>query len=193
MLWTLFDHCDHAGNIHLAADRIGKQGLGQVSEMSPGEYAEALGSFASGVTLLTLREDLDDIGTTVTAFMAASADPPLVCLGLVAESYVTEAIALAGSCAITVLAADQSVLASRFAAAGRPSARLLLDDVPHERAAHSEALVVTRGLAALDCSLESTVVAGDHVLIVLRILEVVYVAEGRQPLIRHRSRYRREL
>ena len=32
-----------------------------------------------------------------------------------------------------------------------------------------------------------------HVLIVLRILEVVYVAEGRQPLIRHRSRYRREL
>lgn len=161
--------------------------------MSPGEYAEALGSFASGVTLLTLREDLDDIGTTVTAFMAVSADPPLVCFGLTAASYVTEAITLAGSCALTILAADHSVLASRFAAAGRPSARLLLDDVPHDRAAHSGALVVTGGLAALDCSVESTVVAGDHVLVVARILEVVYVAEGRQPLIRHRSRYRREL
>lgn len=161
--------------------------------MSPGEYAEALGSFASGVTLLTLREALDDIGTTVTAFMAVSAEPPLVAVGLAADSYVTEAIEMAGSCAITVLAADQSVLASRFAAAGRPSARLLLDDVPHDRAPNSKALIVTEGVAALDCQIESSVTAGDHVLVIARILEVVYVVEGRPPLIRFRSRYRREL
>jgi len=167
--------------------------LGLVSEMSPGEYAEALGSFASGVTVLTLREDLDDIGTTVTAFMAVSADPPLVAVGLAADSYVTEALDLTGSCAITILAADQSVLASRFAAAGRPSARLLLDDVPHERASHSKALVLTGGVSALDCRVESRTPAGDHILVVVRILEVVYVAEDRQPLIRHRSRYRRKL
>jgi len=161
--------------------------------MSPGEYAEALGSFASGVTVLTLRQDLDDIGTTVTAFMAVSAQPPLVAIGLSADSYVVEALELTASCAITVLAAKQSVLASRFAAAGRPSARLLLDDVPHERAAHSRALVVTEGVAALDCTVESTVVAGDHVLVTLRLVEVLYVAPDRPPLIRFRSRYRREL
>lgn len=161
--------------------------------MSPAEYAEALGSFASGVTVLTLREDLDDIGTTVSAFMAVSAEPPLVALGLAADSYVTEALDLTGTCAITILAADQSVLASRFAAAGRPSARLLLDDVPHDRAVHSNALVLTGGVAALDCRIESTVIAGDHVLVVARIIEIVYVAEDRKPLIRHRSRYRREL
>jgi len=167
--------------------------LGLVSEMSPAEYAEALGSFASGVTVLTLREELDDIGTTVTAFMAVSADPPLVAVGLAADSYVYEALDIAQTCALTILAVDQSVLASRFAAAGRPSARLLLDDVPHERAANSNALVVTGGLAALDCRVHSRLDAGDHVLVVLGILDVVYVAEGRQPLIRHRSRYRREL
>lgn len=105
----------------------------------------------------------------------------------------TEAIDLAGSCAITILAADQSVLASRFAAAGRPSARLLLDDVPHDRAAYSKALVVTGGVAALDCQVESTVAAGDHLLVIARIVEVVYVVEDREPLIRYRSRYRREL
>ncbi|MDQ4037378.1 MAG: flavin reductase family protein [Actinomycetota bacterium] len=161
--------------------------------MSPAEYAEALGSFASGVTLLTLREDLDDIGTTVTAFMAVSADPPLVAVGLTADSYVLEAMDVAGTCAITILAADQSVLASRFSTAARPSARLLLDDVPHERATNSGALVVTKGLAALDCGVHSTFDAGDHVLVILRIMEVLYVAEHRQPLIRHRSRYRHEL
>ncbi|MBA3368477.1 MAG: flavin reductase [Geodermatophilaceae bacterium] len=161
--------------------------------MSPAEYAEALGSFASGVTVLTLREDLDDIGTTVTAFMAVSADPPLVAVGLAADSYVFEALQLAETCVLSLLAADQSVLASRFAAAGRPSARLLLDGVPHDRAAHSAALVITEGVAALDCRVNSTFDAGDHVLVVLQILEVLYVAENRKPLIRYRSRYRREL
>ncbi len=161
--------------------------------MSPGEYSEALGSFASGVTVLTLRQDLDDIGTTVSAFMAVSAQPPLVAIGLTARSYVVEALELTNSCAITILAANHSVLASRFAAAGRPSARLLLDDVPHERAAHSKALVVSEGIAALDCEVESSVVAGDHLLVVLRIVEVIYVALDRPPLIRFRSRYRREL
>ncbi len=161
--------------------------------MSPGEYAEALGSFASGVTVLTLREDLDDIGTTVTAFMAVSAEPPLIAIGLAADSYVTEALALTGTFALTVLAANQSVLASRFAAAGRPSARLLLDDVPHDRATYSNALVLTEAVAALDCRVESTVAAGDHVLVVARIVRVAYIAEDRAPLIRFRSRYRREL
>ncbi len=173
--------------------RLGKAGEGLVSEMSPREYAEALGSFASGVTLLTLREGLDDIGTTVSAFMAVSAEPPLVAIGLGADSYVLEALELAGSCAVAVLAAKQSVLASRFAAAGRPSARLLLDDVPRERAAQSKALVVTEGVAALDCQVEFSAAAGDHVLVVLRIREVIYVADDRPPLIRFRSRYRREL
>ena len=167
--------------------------MGLVSDMSPAEYAEALGSFASGVTVLTLREDLDDIGTTVTAFMAVAAEPPLVAIGLAADSYVLEALHLTGTCALSLLAADQSVLASRFAAAGRPSARLLLDDVPHARAAHSHALVLTAGMAALDCRVQSTFEAGDHVLVVLRIMDVVYVGEDREPLIRFRSRYRREL
>lgn len=161
--------------------------------MSPAEYAAALGSFASGVTLLTVREDMDDIGTTVSAFMALSADPPLVGVGLVGSSYVVEALRLAGSCAITVLAADQSMVASRFAAAGRPSARLLLDDVPHDRAPSSQALLLTEGVAALDCVVETMSEAGDHVLVVARITALVYVDEDRKPLIRHRSRYRREL
>jgi len=179
--------------IHLGGAQLGKSARGSVSEMSPAEYAEVLGSFASGVIVLTLREELDDIGTTVSAFLAVSADPPLVGFGLSADSYVLEALTLAGSCAISILAAGHAVLASRFAAAGRPSARLLLDDVDHGRGAHSGALVVLGGVAAIDCQIESSVTAGDHVLVVARIVEVIYVTGDTQPLIRYRSRYRREL
>ena len=52
---------------------------------------------------------------------------------------------------MTVLAAAQRALAGRFAAAGRPGARLLLDNVPHQRGAASGALIPAGGLAAFEC------------------------------------------
>jgi flavin reductase (DIM6/NTAB) family NADH-FMN oxidoreductase RutF len=90
---------------------------------------------------------------------------------------------------VTVLAAGQRALAGRFAASGRPGARLLLDGVPHRRAALSGALIPDGGLAALECEATQRVEAGDHLLVVARILDVPYLAEGGEPLIRFRGKY----
>ena len=49
------------------------------------------------------------------------------------------------------------MLAGRFAAEGRPAARLMLDDVPHRRGPDSGALIADDGLAALECSVERLV------------------------------------
>ena len=83
-----------------------------------------------------------------------------------AESYPAEVLARPdgpAGFAVTLLAAEQRVLAGRFAAAGRPGARLLLDDVPRLRGGHSGALIPAGGLAALDCATASAIPAGDHV------------------------------
>ena len=64
--------------------------------------------------------DIDDVGTTVTSVMSVSAAPPLVGVALTAAGYPAEVLADVGSCGLSVLAADQAILASRFASAGRP-------------------------------------------------------------------------
>lgn len=153
------------------------------------EFAEALGGYAAGVTVLTIREDLDDLGTTVSAFMAVSAEPPLVAVGLRADSYIREALERSGTCAISVLDQTQAVLASRFAAAGRPSARLLLDDVEVTRAVHSNALLITEAIVGLDTVVADIVPAGDHVLVTLTVVGVSRVRPDRAPLLRMRGRY----
>ena len=79
--------------------------------------------------------------------------------------------------------------AGRFAASGRPGARLLLEGVPHRRGELSGALIATGGLAALECEAEQRVHAGDHLLVIARVLDVTYLAEAGQPLIRFRGRY----
>src|SRR5580693_3087492 len=109
------------------------------------DLAEALASWATAVTLLTVADDRDDVGATVSAFCPVSADPPLVLVSLLSGSYPAELFGRAAEpvtrFAVTLLSAGQRVLAGRFAAAGRPGARLMLDDVPHRRGPRSQALI----------------------------------------------------
>jgi flavin reductase (DIM6/NTAB) family NADH-FMN oxidoreductase RutF len=150
---------------------------------------DVLAAYASGVTLVTVADGRDDVGTTVSAFCPVSGDPPLVAVSLIAGSYPAELLGRLDRFAVTVLAAGQRALAGRFAASGRPGARLLLDGVPHRRAALSGALIPDGGLAALECEATQRVEAGDHLLVVARVLDVPYLAEGGEPLIRFRGKY----
>ena len=65
----------------------------------------------------------------------------------------------------------------------------MLGDVPHRRGPASGALIVDGGLAALECSAEQRIPAGDHLLIIARVTSVPYVADSGEPLIRFRHRY----
>lgn len=159
------------------------------SPVDPSTYAAALRQYAAGVVLMTVRDDIDDVGTTVTSVMSVSAAPPLVGVALTAAGYPAEVLADVGSCGLSVLAADQAILASRFASAGRPSARHLLESVPWRRAQHSGAIVLETALTALDCRLERLVEAGDHVIALLEVLDVPVLAEQRDPLLRVRGRW----
>jgi len=157
--------------------------------VDPREFAAALAQYAAGVCLLTVRDGIDDVGTTVTSVMSVSADPPLVAVGLTAGGYPAEVLEEVGRCGLTVLGAQHAIVASRFSSAGRPSARHLLESVPWTRAAASEAIVLDDGPAALDCRLERLVEAGDHVLALLLVEDVAALNTGAAPLLRLRGRY----
>jgi flavin reductase (DIM6/NTAB) family NADH-FMN oxidoreductase RutF len=166
-----------------------------LSPESPIDIGSALGVIASGVTLVTIADGRDDIGVTVSAFVPLSLEPPLIGVSLIASSYPAELLGRTERFAVTVLSAGQRVLAGRgfspprFAAAGRPGARLLLHDVPHHRGDFSGALIADEGLAALECEVSSRVPVGDHLLVIAHVRAVPSVADRGGPLIRFRGRY----
>jgi flavin reductase (DIM6/NTAB) family NADH-FMN oxidoreductase RutF len=157
--------------------------------VDPATFAEALRQYAAGVCLMTVQDDIDDVGTTVTSVMSVSAEPPLVAVGLTTDGYPAEVLEAVGTCALTVLAAGHAIVASRFSSAGRPSARHLLESLPWTRAPGSGGIVLTGGLVALDCRLERLVEAGDHVLALLGVEEVLDGDASAAPLLRLRGRY----
>ncbi|SDO54538.1 NADH-FMN oxidoreductase RutF, flavin reductase (DIM6/NTAB) family [Klenkia soli] len=154
-----------------------------------GDFAQALRQYAAGVALLCVQDDIDDVGTTVTSVMSVSADPPLVALALTTGGYPLEVLETVGTGALTFLAAEHEIVASRFASAGRPSARHLLETVPWQRAGHSGGIVLTGGVAALDCRVDRLVGAGDHTLVLLEVVDVPVLEETRDPLLRLRGRW----
>ena len=157
------------------------------------ELAAALSAWAAGITLVTLSDGRDDVGTIVSAFCPVSLDPPLVLVSLQADSYLAEVFGRpslpAQAFAVTLLGSGQRMLAGRFSAAGRPGARLMLGDVPHRRGQASSALIPDGALAAIECTVARRVPAGDHLLVIAGVTGVAYVAESGTPLVRFRGRY----
>jgi flavin reductase (DIM6/NTAB) family NADH-FMN oxidoreductase RutF len=153
--------------------------------------ASALASWAGAVTLLTIRDERDDVGVTVSAFCPISVDPPLLLVSLMAESYPAEVLGRPEPppFAVTLLSARQRMLAGRFAAEGRPGARLMFDDIPHRRGPASGALIPDDGLAAFECSADQRISAGDHLVVIGAVTGIPYTEGSDAPLVRFRNRY----
>ncbi|HEY3684593.1 MAG TPA: flavin reductase family protein [Streptosporangiaceae bacterium] len=157
--------------------------------VAPQDFKDAVGAYASGVTLVTVRDGRDDIGSTVTSFMSLSLEPPMVAVAIAAESYLTEALTRASAFAVTILSADQKPLAGRFTAAGRPSARLLLANVPHHRGQSTEALIVDESCAALECTITTPLPYGDHTLFPAVVTQIDHITPSAHPLLHHNGTY----
>lgn len=163
------------------------------STFSASEFTETMARFASGVTVVTVADGRDDVGSTVSAFASISADPAIIMISLSVDSYLTETVDRQDTFAVSLLGWQHRAVAGRFSAEGRPSARLLLANEPHQRGATSGALVVDSALAALECQVRQRVPAGDHVVYladVTALVEVSGPSDATTPLVRYRGRYR---
>ncbi|MFI2777902.1 flavin reductase family protein [Streptomyces sp. ALB3] len=165
--------------------------------MSNDEFRAALSRLAAGVVLITAQEPpLDehgrgeDVGMTATAFMSVSLDPPLVMVSLRNDSRMDDLLAEQPLWAVSVLTQDQRQIAGRFAMKGRISDRLLFADIPLIRGEVTGAPLVGGALATLECRTEQRVQAGDHTLVIGRVLTASLPDTDGEPLTYFKGRYR---
>ncbi|GAA1565249.1 MULTISPECIES: flavin reductase family protein [Streptomyces] len=166
--------------------------------VSHDEFRAAMSRLAAGVCLITSHEPPlapggppgEDVGMTATAFVSVSLDPPLVMVSVREGSRMDDLLAEQPLWAVSVLADHQIQVASRFSMKGRISDRLLFADLPWERGELSGSPLLTDALATLECRTENRVPAGDHTLVVGRVLAARCPAPDAAPLAYFRGRYR---
>nr|BFD84133.1 flavin reductase family protein [Streptomyces sp. Xyl84] len=174
---------------------------GHAEGVTDDEFRAAMSRLAAGVVLVTAQEPpLDpedplapggeDVGMTATAFLSVSLDPPLALVSLREGSRMDDLLAEQPLWAVSVLAESQRHIAGRFAMKGRISDRLLFADIPYVRGEVSGAPLVGGALATLELRTEQRVPAGDHTLVVGRVLSARLPSAQGGPLMYFRGRYR---
>ena len=163
--------------------------------VSDDEFRAALSRLAAGVVLITAHDPEDgpqgeDVGMTATAFLSVSLDPPLVMVSVRNDSRMDDLLELQPLWAVSVLSGHQRQIAGRFAMKGRISDRLLFADIPFVRGEASGAPLIGGALATLECRTEQRVVAGDHTLVIARVLTSSVPVEDDEPLTYFRGKYR---
>ncbi|MEM7237004.1 MAG: flavin reductase family protein [Pseudomonadota bacterium] len=150
----------------------------------PRTLRQALGSFATGVTIVTaMSETGEPVGFTANSFTSVSLDPPLllVCLAHKALSY--RIFRTADSFAVNVLSADQEAIAMRFATPGADKFAQM-----DWSAGKLGAPLIPDCLARFDCAMHQRVTAGDHDILMGRV--VGFSRHEGQALVYHSGTFR---
>jgi flavin reductase (DIM6/NTAB) family NADH-FMN oxidoreductase RutF len=151
--------------------------------LEPRSLRNALGRFATGVTVITTRTASGRIeGLTVNSFSSVSLDPPLVLWSLHHKARSLPSFIEARCFAINVLSATQHHHAQRFAIPSEDKFTAIdwvsgLGGCP----------LLANCIARFECNTEQTVSAGDHLIFIGRIGRASY-CEG-QPLLFHAGAY----
>jgi flavin reductase (DIM6/NTAB) family NADH-FMN oxidoreductase RutF len=161
---------------------------GAATPFSTQAFRQALGMFATGVTIVTARSSAGDlVGLTANSFNSVSLSPPLVLWSLAQAAGSMTVLSQVEHYAINILAADQRDLAERFASR----------DVDRwqgqtYRSGLGGAPVLHGTVAHFECRNRSRYAEGDHVIFVAEVLRCAHVPSA-SPLLFHGGRFYTEL
>jgi len=147
------------------------------------EFRNALGSFATGVTIITaLGENGQKIGMTANSFNSVSLNPPLVLWSIGKNANCFDDFIKARAFAVHVLAADQEEISNSFATPGKD---------------RFEGIECSQGLlgipilphysACFQCKKAAQHEGGDHVIITGEVTN--FTDNELQPLLFYRGKY----
>lgn len=146
------------------------------------DFRTVAGLFGTGVAVVTTLRGTDGHGMTANAFASVSLDPLLVLVCVRRDSEMRRQVDAIHHFAVSVLAADQQPLAAWFANPARPRGRAQFDAVNWRAGNSTGAPILGGALAWMECAVAERVPAGDHTILIGRVLEVG-VGEPGHPLL----------
>jgi flavin reductase (DIM6/NTAB) family NADH-FMN oxidoreductase RutF len=150
------------------------------------EFRDAMGHFATGVTVVTsVGDDGAPVGTTANAVTSLSLDPPLILVCFDLGSLTLRAIRGHGAFVVNVLAAGQEHLSAGFARRGLAAA---WDGVRHWHGPTGSPRL-DGVLAVLECTVEHCLPGGDHEIVIGRVRHAETSANPAAPLVFFRGGY----
>lgn len=141
-------------------------------------FRDAMGKFATGVTVLLTENEGETHGMTANGFVSISLDPKLVLISVGHKAKFLEKVSQSKTYTVNILAEDQEHYSRHFA--GRPG-----DAVEFETLA--EQPVLKGAIAQIACEVVSEHVEGDHTLFIGKVIDLRL--EDKNPLLFFSGKY----
>jgi flavin reductase (DIM6/NTAB) family NADH-FMN oxidoreductase RutF len=142
-------------------------------------FRDAMGKFATGVTVLLTENEGETHGMTANGFMSVSLDPKLVLISIGHKAKFLEKVSQSKKYTVNILAEDQEHYSRHFA--GKPGEAVELETL-------AELPVLKGAIAQIACEVVSEHVEGDHTLFIGRVVDLRL--EDKNPLLFFSGKYR---
>jgi flavin reductase (DIM6/NTAB) family NADH-FMN oxidoreductase RutF len=153
-------------------------------KVTPELFKEALGSFATGVTVVsTLDRRQQPCGITINAFASVSLEPPLVLFNLAKSSACHSIFRKAKHFTVNILAEDQHAISQIFAFAKEDKWK----GVPFSEG-KNKCPVLTGAVTYIECDMFKQYKGGDHTILVGKVT-YVQKQSTKKPLLYYRGQY----
>lgn len=149
-------------------------------EMDDRLFRDAMGKFATGVTVLLTENDGEIHGMTANGFMSVSLSPKLVVISIGEKAKFLEKVSQSKKYTVNILAEDQEHYSRHFA--GRPGEAVEFEIL-------AEQPVLKGAIAQLTCEVVSEHVEGDHTLFIGKVVDLRL--EEKDPLLFFGGKYRK--
>ncbi len=149
------------------------------------KFRDVLGSFASGVTVVTAVSSGEPVGMTCQSFSSVSLDPPLVLFIPAKTSRAWPLMQRAGRFCVNFLAADQAEISNTMASRGTDK----FATVAWQPSQATGSPLIEGALGYVDCTIHAVHEAGDHYVVIGRVLDLA-VREADGPLLFFQGKYR---
>ncbi|WP_227937786.1 flavin reductase family protein [Alkalihalobacillus deserti] len=150
--------------------------------MDDRKFRNAMGKFATGVTVITTEIDGEVHGMTANAFMSVSLDPKLVVVSIGEKARILNKIRLSNKFTVNTLAADQQEVSMIFAGQLKEHDEVSFDRLDGQA-------VIPGALAQVSCEVSAEHVEGDHTLFIGNVTDI-HLEDDSEPLVFYSGRYR---
>ena len=153
--------------------------------IEPLSFREALGHYASGITVITSHLDGEPIGFTCQSFYSVSMSPPLVSFSVMSSSASYPKIRQAGRFVVNILSGEQVRISNQFARRGTDK----WHGVEWQESPLGNPIIVGC-LHWLDCEIHAEHAAGDHLIVIGEVKALnLQEAATTQPLLYFKGHY----
>jgi flavin reductase (DIM6/NTAB) family NADH-FMN oxidoreductase RutF len=150
--------------------------------MEQRNFRNAMGKFATGITVVSMKYDNQIIAMTVNAFMSVSLSPKLITISINQQASMHNKFASGKSFGISMLSKEQEGLSRYFA-------KQLGDIEEIEFNNLNETPVLKGSTAILACKIVDSIRAGDHTIFIAEVTD--FAVSDEEPIIFYNGKYRK--